>query len=250
MCPEAHPSGAPRRAPARPPLGARRPSRLALAALLLTVAFSAALATGAGQRAPTTHPVTATRLHRTSDEIAATSASTGQSNDGHDVPWGVLIAAAAALLALGLISLAVAGGLGRRPATVPRSRPSVPPGGPPAALAAATTLPAARTPHPASPPSDPPPSEARAPVLEACVIRWRADPDLSEFVAVRADATGALLARSPRFRWRSANPPPRRTAIVDAHAALLEGLRRDGWTLVDEARSRRWFERRLTRPVP
>ena len=77
----------------------------------------------------------------TTRAVTATTASTSGSADGHDVPWGILIAAAAALLALGLISLAVAGGLGRRPSPAARPRPPVRPAEPPVTVAAAVTLP-------------------------------------------------------------------------------------------------------------
>jgi hypothetical protein len=90
---------------------------------------------------------------------------------------------------------------------------------------------------------------------ERCQIKWQPDPDLSSFFAEAEDAPGVVLARSPTFRWRSANPPPRRQAIVAAHAVLRDRLAEAGWQLDDDSqggpdrRPGRWYERTLSRRI-
>ncbi len=90
---------------------------------------------------------------------------------------------------------------------------------------------------------------------ERCQIKWQPDPDLSSFYAEAEDAPGVVLARSPTFRWRSANPPPRRQTIVQAHAALCARLAEAGWEPAEDSpgpgeRPGRWYQRHLSRRMP
>ncbi len=122
----------------------------------------------------------------------------------------------------------------------------------PAPAARRTAIPPAGA--PAARVSSPPRATERL-RTERCQIKWQPDPDLSSFYAEAEDAPGVVLARSPTFRWRSANPPPRRQTIVQAHAALCARLSEAGWEPAEDGpgpggRPGRWYERHLSRRMP
>jgi hypothetical protein len=234
---------------------APRPARAVLGVLLLAgaAAVPASAAQADGDRSPTTlwmaFPLdpakpTATGPVTTSEPSVPSRTVSGQAevkaavsgDEGDDMPWGILIAAAAALVGLALVSVGIAGGWpGRRRAP------------PAAASAVAEPLRGARSSPPVLQPALP--AALTRPTVETCTVRWRPDPDLSDFVVAREDAPEVILARSPGFRWRSANPPPRRAAIVSAHAELTERLRDQGWMPLEPDPGARWYERRYSRPA-
>jgi len=234
---------------------APRPACAALGVLLLAAAPAApaSAAQSADDRSPATlwmaFPLdpakpTATGPVTSSEPAVPSRTVSGQAevkaavsgDEGDDTPWGILIAAAAALVGLALVSVGIAGGWpGRRRAP------------PAAALVVAEPL---RAPRPSPPDLQPAlPAVLTRPTVETCIVRWRSDPDLSDFVVAHEDAPAVFLARSPGFRWRSANPPPRRAAIVSAHAELTERLRDQGWTPLEPQPGARWYERRFSRPA-
>jgi hypothetical protein len=83
---------------------------------------------------------------------------------------------------------------------------------------------------------------------ETCTIAWSRGYRKSDFYAVAASGDELYeVARSPMFRWRSANQPPAESeGIFEAHAALVDRLKAAGW---EEAGSgRTWYESRFRRP--
>jgi hypothetical protein len=84
--------------------------------------------------------------------------------------------------------------------------------------------------------------------FETCTIAWSRGYRKSDFYAVAASGDELYeVARSPMFRWRSANQPPAESeGIFEAHSALVDRLKALGW---EEAGSgRTWYERRFRRP--
>ncbi|MGE5691781.1 MAG: hypothetical protein ACM33B_14595 [Pseudomonadota bacterium] len=114
-----------------------------------------------------------------------------------------------------------------------------------------------RTPRPAEPrPVTPPPAPARprarppAPAgpprsAASCEIRWWRGYVRSTFYAAAADAHAGerVIAESPPFRWRGAEPPPREPATLEALETLVRRLEDDGWRVID--RGDEWFSLRL-----
>jgi hypothetical protein len=73
---------------------------------------------------------------------------------------------------------------------------------------------------------------AGSPALPTCRIEWWRGYLSSEFYAARCDADGdgAVVLRSPSFRWRKSTPPPHdMPAAAEAHARLVAQLEADGW---------------------
>ena len=87
------------------------------------------------------------------------------------------------------------------------------------------------------------------PAQEACVIRWWRGYVKSEFCAEARDAAGRerVVASSPEFWWRKAEPPPRSGPALDAYRTLVASLERDGWEPADSAADR-WYETGWRRP--
>jgi competence ComEA-like helix-hairpin-helix protein len=66
---------------------------------------------------------------------------------------------------------------------------------------------------------------------------------------VRSGGTSTVVARSPSFPWRSSEPPRAEGPAVEAHAALVEHVRDEGWESV--ATGDAWYRTRLRRrPKP
>ena len=232
---------------------------------LVAVAAMGVAAVPAGAAGPTTlwrafpldprHP-TATGAVAAPPPAAARPPAPDAGGGGDGTPWALVAAGAAAgAIALGAGTLLAIRRRRRadtpRPPAHPTAAVAAPPG--PVAELAGVAAPAAGPPAgPASAPAAPPPAPAPGP--RTATIRWRPDPDLCHFYAEDDDAPGAALARSPDFRWRSAHPPPRRAAIVAAHATLLEELHDGGWVLDDAGEAsgepyRRWYESCLALPA-
>jgi hypothetical protein len=75
-----------------------------------------------------------------------------------------------------------------------------------------------------------PPKQPRA---AKCRIIWWRGYVSSVFYAIARTAAGdeQVIAESPHFRWRRAEPPPRSPKALEAHRSLLEALERDGWSV-------------------
>jgi hypothetical protein len=72
----------------------------------------------------------------------------------------------------------------------------------------------------------------------------------SQFYAQARDTAdaGRVVAWSPGFLWRNAEPPPRSGPALDAYRALVASLERDAWQ-VAEWPAGRWYQATLRRPV-
>lgn len=89
-----------------------------------------------------------------------------------------------------------------------------------------------------------PPRTGQAPERwELCEIVWWRGYVRSEFFAVAEDRE---LVRSPRFRWRRREPPPRDDAGArDAHDKLVQRLTAMGWEPLGPAIP--WYAQRFYR---
>jgi hypothetical protein len=83
--------------------------------------------------------------------------------------------------------------------------------------------------------------------VSKCQIVWSRGYLKSLFRAVARTATGdvSVIAESPRFRWKKADPPQQTTQAVQAHRILLEVLERDGWSIA--GRGQHWYMLELER---
>jgi hypothetical protein len=84
---------------------------------------------------------------------------------------------------------------------------------------------------------------------ELCTVRWWRGYVKSQFYAQASDAAGRrrVVARSPEFWWRNAEPPPRSGPALDAYKALLATLNRDAWEPAGPPAGH-WYEATLARP--
>jgi hypothetical protein len=89
-----------------------------------------------------------------------------------------------------------------------------------------------------------------SPHAEVCVIGWSRGYVKSQFYAVARSKGGRryLVAVSPTFWWRGADPPPPKKGPLGAHASLLEELRRLGWEPIEERTT--WYDTVLRRRAP
>lgn len=88
------------------------------------------------------------------------------------------------------------------------------------------------------------PAPRRPPGTE-CEIRWWRGYVYSRFYAFARDAEGQehVIAESPDFRWRKAEPPPEEHRALAAHRALVGELERQGWGVVGQGEH--WYALRL-----
>ena len=89
-----------------------------------------------------------------------------------------------------------------------------------------------------------PPPRARLVAVELppeCRIIWWRGYVKSRFIAIAEPNRegNAVIAASPFFRWRRAEPPPETPEIAQALGTLVEGLEQRGWRV--SRRGRRWF---------
>lgn len=93
------------------------------------------------------------------------------------------------------------------------------------------------------------PTRARSPVRAECDIRWWRGYVYSRFYAFAhgADGEERVIAESPDFRWRKAQPPPEEGGALEAHRTLVETLVESDWTVV--GRGEEWFSLQLRRSV-
>jgi len=94
----------------------------------------------------------------------------------------------------------------------------------------------------------PSPVEREAPAAAAartCELRWWRGYVKSRFyaVAIEADGSRATIAQSPDFSWRHGSPPTEIPEAVAALEAVVEAVRRAGWTAA--GRGDAWYELRF-----
>jgi len=96
------------------------------------------------------------------------------------------------------------------------------------------------------PPRRPPSASIRS---ETCEIAWWRGYVKSDFYA-KGDGSddGYVVERSPLFKWRSAEPPPRTEPAVAACEALVGVLLAQGWE--PAGRGTEWYSRRFRRLRP
>jgi hypothetical protein len=84
---------------------------------------------------------------------------------------------------------------------------------------------------------------------EVCAVRWWRGYVKSRFYAEATDRAGRvrIVAWSPEFWWRRAEPPPRSGPALDAFRALLASLERDAWKSAGPPGGH-WYEATLERP--
>lgn len=94
----------------------------------------------------------------------------------------------------------------------------------------------------------PPPLPLGRASAARCRITWWRGYWKSAFCAVVRTPSGEeqVLAESPQFRWNKPDPPPKSSPAVEAHRALVEALRRDGWSVASTGKE--WFMLELERP--
>lgn len=87
----------------------------------------------------------------------------------------------------------------------------------------------------------PPPHLLPVDLPPGCRIIWWRGYLKSRFIAVAEPAHEGdpVIAASPFFRWRRAEPPPETPEIAQALRTLVEGLEQRGWRM--SRRGRRWF---------
>jgi hypothetical protein len=166
------------------------------------------------------------------------------------------LAAAHAMVTLGLVA--------RGPSTSRRREASAPDALTPALtvdrLAEVAAAPVETAPPPAPEPApQPSPIVRPAPLVPLsqrdattwCEIRWWRGYFASTFyavVVVGATEAEHVIAESPAFRWRRAEPPPDQPTAAAALKALLANLEEHGWRVV--GRGDEWFSVHLQRGAP
>lgn len=133
------------------------------------------------------------------------------------------------------------------PAAAPRARPTRPPdaqrrtnrSGRSSRGSAAVAHVSAEVPELVEPSESPPQVKGR-------VFLWRGYVKAQFYAVEQYPKPARVIALSPLFRTRGWDRlPPNAGASADAHAALIESLERDGWSVV--ARGTRWFDVELER---
>ena len=180
-------------------------------------------------------------------------------------PW-LLLPAGALVLALALVSTGLVAGRLSRPGSPPARAAG--PGGngrsrwrarPPTPVAEESVSYRLRTRAPEVAAADSAGARDRSvarpvvsPHAELCVIGWSRGYVKSQFYALARSKGGRryVVAVSPMFWWRGADPPPPNEGPLGAHTSLLEELRRQGWEPAGEWTAAAWYETILRRRAP